>query len=240
LSKIRGMAELIQQQEREGVTLLTLNREKSLNALNFALLEELRAKIRELAFTDDVVVITGAGKKAFSAGADVKEMLTFDQKRAQSFIEFGRKVLDELREAPFVSVAALNGLALGGGFELALACDLIYAKEGVKMGLPEIHLGLIPGFGGTQYLKEALGKRLAKEIIFHGDQFTAEQAKEWGIVTRIFKESFIDDVLSLTKEGSQLKRAKGAVNGGMDHELVLFMDSFADEASKEKMKKLVK
>jgi enoyl-CoA hydratase len=171
-----------------GVAKLTINRPQSLNALNGQLLTELECAISRLEQDDDVkvVVITGAGEKAFVAGADIKEMASLDSFQGHSFALKGQKVMLALRKMKKPVIAALNGYALGGGLELALACDFIYASDKAKVGFPEVTLGIMPGFGGTQNLARLIGPAKANEMIFTGRMISAEKALAWGIVNEVY------------------------------------------------------
>ena len=171
-----------------GVAKLTINRPQSLNALNEQLLTELECAISHLEQDDDVkvVVITGAGEKAFVAGADIKEMASLDSFQGHSFALKGQKVMLALRKMKKPVIAALNGYALGGGLELALACDFIYASDKAKVGFPEVTLGIMPGFGGTQNLARLIGPAKANEMIFTGRMISAEKALAWGIVNEVY------------------------------------------------------
>ncbi|MES3038624.1 MAG: enoyl-CoA hydratase-related protein [Bdellovibrionota bacterium] len=183
----------IQMQNHGGVWTLTINRPEALNALNSAVLNEMADSLRmigEMTFEHArAMIITGAGEKAFVAGADIKEMLDLEREQAQAFAEKGQSVLAEISRLKIPVVAAVNGFALGGGFELALACDFIYASENAKFGLPEVTLGLIPGFGGTARLSRAAGQRRAQELTLSGEVFNAQDALNWGIVNKVVPQS---------------------------------------------------
>jgi enoyl-CoA hydratase len=137
---------------KDGIVTITFNRPKSLNALNGALLGELSQALDEISADEDirVLVLTGAGDKSFVAGADITELATFNSLSAKSFAQKGHRIIHKLQQFPIAVIAAVNGFALGGGTEIAIACDFIYASENAKFGQPEINLGVIPGFGGTQ------------------------------------------------------------------------------------------
>src|SRR6267143_5271573 len=166
------------------ISTLTVNRPKALNALNSQTLRELTQAVRECA-DERVIILTGAGEKAFVAGADISEMVPMSPWAAREFSELGH-VLTAMREdIPCATIAAVNGYALGGGLELAVACDMIYASDNAKVGFPEVTLGITPGFGGTQRLVRLVGKLRAKEIIFTGDMVDAKQALEIGLVNAV-------------------------------------------------------
>lgn len=171
--------------EKDGsIATITIDRPKALNALNLTTLKELKQALAQVVKTPDVraVILTGAGEKAFVAGADIGEMAGYSTSQALSFAQAGHRIMTILEALPVPTIAAVNGFALGGGCELALACDLIYASEKAKLGLPEVSLGVIPGFGGTQRLARLVGRARAKELIFTGDLLDAAKAKEYGLV----------------------------------------------------------
>jgi enoyl-CoA hydratase len=172
------------------VGVLTINRSESLNALNDEVLDELQKALEALEgeAAVKVVVITGAGGKAFVSGGDIKEMLALDPAGAEMFSRKGQALVLSIERMTKPVIAAVNGYALGGGLELALACDFIYASENARFGLPEVTLGVIPGFGGTQNLARLVGPNKAKELIFSGRILTAQEALQWGIVNRLFPE----------------------------------------------------
>ena len=147
----------------EGIATITFNRPKALNALNGALLDEFCRALDEIAADENirVLILTGAGEKSFVAGADITELATFNPLQGKLFSEKGQAALFKLQALSIPVIAAVNGFALGGGSEIALACDFIYASENAKFGLPEITLGIIPGFGGTQRLPRLIGQNAA-------------------------------------------------------------------------------
>jgi enoyl-CoA hydratase len=174
--------------EVDGTTaVITIDRPKALNALNQQVLGELEQAIKQVAGNAALraLIVTGGGEKAFVAGADIAEMAGFTTAQAMAFGELGHRVLDSLEALPIPVIAAVNGFALGGGTELALACDFIYASEKAKFGLPEVTLAVIPGFGGTQRLTRIVGRARAKEIIFTGDMLDAAKAKEIGLALEV-------------------------------------------------------
>lgn len=184
------------------IATLTMNRPDQLNALNLQVIDELGEAVDELEGRDDVraLIVTGAGR-AFVAGADIKQMNGFDEDEADAFGRKGHEVMDALAALPFPTIAAVNGFALGGGLELALACDLIYASDKAKLGLPEVGLGIIPGFGGTQRLGRTIGWHRARELVFSGRQVGAEEAREMGLVCRVFPaDEFTDKVAEVAEE----------------------------------------
>lgn len=206
---------------------VTVDRPRSLNALDTRTLQELEKAAGDLAQRSDLrgVIVTGAGEKAFVAGADIAEMQAMDADRARHFGALGHRVMDAIAALPLPVVAAVNGFALGGGCELALACDFIYASENAKFGLPEVSLGILPGFGGTQRLSRLLGRARAKELIFTGEMIDAAKAREIGLVLEVVP---LGKLLSharaalerVAKKGPlAVRRAKEAIDRGADLEL---------------------
>ncbi|MCS7205620.1 MAG: enoyl-CoA hydratase-related protein [Leptospiraceae bacterium] len=182
--------------------ILTLNREEALNALNSKVLSEIREAIREL-ITDPKMrgfIITGKGDKAFCAGADIKELHNLSYDDAEEFARKGHKTMNMIAGSDLISIAAINGYALGGGLELALACDIRIASKNAKMGLPETGLGIIPGFGGTQRLPRVVGKGIALEMIFSGESITADRAYEIGLV------NYVVDISELLPKAEELMK----------------------------------
>ena len=174
--------------ERDGaVAVVTIDREEALNALDVPTLTELCDRLRELAGTDAVraVVLTGAGEKAFAAGADIKYMSGLDADGAKAWGALGHETTHVIESMPKPVIAAINGFALGGGCELALACDFRYASARAKLGQPEINLGIVPGWGGTQRLARVCGIAVAKDLIFTGRVIDAEEALRFGLVSEI-------------------------------------------------------
>jgi enoyl-CoA hydratase len=206
---------------------ITFNRPKALNALNMALIKEFSHALDAIASDGDasVLVLTGAGDKAFVSGADINELAILNSLQAKQFSATGHEALFQLQELRIPVIAAVNGFALGGGCEIALACDFIYAAKTAKFGLPEITLGIIPGFGGTQRLPRLIGKNLAKELIYTGRMIPAEEAGHLGIVNKVCPpESLIDEVMNTasliaTRGKVSLQAAKQAINRGLDVDL---------------------
>ncbi len=193
----------------EGILSVTLNRPQSLNALNQALLSDI-SEILDHANSDQnirVVIFTGAGPKAFCAGADISELKDLSENQAYEFMRYGQAVFEKIRKLPKPVIAAVNGYALGGGCELALACDIRFASSSAKIGQPEIKLANIPGWGGTQRLPRIVGMAKAKELIFSGELMTATDALEWGLVNRIFEPS---ELVERTIEYAQLVASRSA------------------------------
>jgi enoyl-CoA hydratase len=178
----------LQLETRDGVAVLTVNRPKVLNALNAETIAELDAAISQLAADSEVraVVLTGAGEKAFVAGADINELARSTPVSGRETALRGQSVLGRLETMGKPVLAAINGFALGGGLELALACHLRLAVEEAKLGLPEVKLGIIPGYGGTQRLARLVGKGRALEWILSGEMMDAAEAHRIGLVNRVF------------------------------------------------------
>ena len=175
---------------REGaVAIATINRPKARNALNSKTITELLEMSTELEMDPGVraVILTGAGDKAFVAGADIAEMSEMRPREARHFAELGGALMSAIESSDKPWIAAVNGFALGGGCELALACDFIYAARGAKLGQPEVTLGIIPGFGGTQRLMRRVGIAKAKELIFTGDMVDAEEALRIGLADAVME-----------------------------------------------------
>ena len=213
---------------QDNIALITFNRPKALNALNGALIDELSDALDHIAGNEDikVLILTGAGDKSFVAGADITELATFNSLQAKLFSERGHTAIFKIQELPIPVIAAVNGFALGGGSEIALACDFIYAAENAKFGLPEITLGIIPGFGGTQRLPRLIGQNAAKELIFTGKMISAEEARTAGLVNRVcpadtLMEQVRKTAQSIASRGRvSLRAAKQAVNRGMNVDIV--------------------
>src|SRR6266403_1335574 len=202
------------------ISTLTVNRPKALNALNSQTLRELTQAVRECA-DSRVIILTGAGDRAFVAGADISEMAPMGPWRAREFSELGHVLTALLEDIP-ATTAAVNGYALGGGLELAVACDMIYASENARLGLPEVSLGVTPGFGGTQRLVRLVGKLRAKEMIFTGDWVDARRAYEIGLVNAVLpREKLLEHCRTVADKIAQrgplaVARAKRLVERGYD------------------------
>ena len=207
---------------------ITFNRPKAMNALNNALIKEFSMALDNIASNQDirVLILTGAGDKSFVAGADINELATFNPLEAKLFSKKGHQAIHKLQTLSIPVIAAVNGFALGGGSEIALACDFIYASKNAKFGLPEITLGIIPGFGGTQRLPRLIGKNLAKELIFTGKMINAEEAKGMGIVNQVHEADSLMEAVKTTanmiaaKGKASLRAAKEVINRGMDVDLI--------------------
>lgn len=175
--------------EKSGhIARLTVNRPKVLNALNRQTLHEIETCAKEAASDPDirVMILTGAGEKAFVAGADISEMAGFGRHEAMEFAQTGHRAMDAIADLEFPVIAQVNGFALGGGLELALSCDMIFAAETAKLGLPEVTLGLLPGFGGTQRLSRRVGLGKARELTYSGEHISAAEAHRIHLVDRVY------------------------------------------------------
>lgn len=172
---------------KDQVGIITINRPKSLNALNLDTIKEMTVAVKSM--DDDknvrVIIITGAGEKAFVAGADISTFPTMVKKCADQFARTGHELMHVIESAGKPVIAAVNGFALGGGTELALACDFIYAADTAFFGLPEVSLGLFPGFGGTQRLNKVVGLNWARELIYTGRKIKADEALRIGLVNKV-------------------------------------------------------
>jgi enoyl-CoA hydratase len=235
----------------DGVTLLTINSPRTMNSLNSEVIGELECALYELNLdeTVKVIVMTGAGGKAFVAGADIKEMSLMNSFESHQFALKGQRLMLLINRMSKPVIAAVNGYALGGGLELALACDFIYASEKAKFGFPEVGLGVIPGFGGTQNLARLIGPNKASELIFSGRIISAEKALSWGIVNELFSpEELLPKALAtareITAKGSLgVKFAKNAIVSGLNmtkedgfrYEASLFGVLFATDDQREGM-----
>jgi len=211
----------------DGVGVLTFNRPKALNALTTNTLEEVKEVVESIALAREirVLVLTGAGDKAFVAGADITGFQTLNPLQARHFAELGQEVFFKLEHLPQPVIACVNGFALGGGCEIAMACDFIYASEKARFGQPEVNLGLIPGFGGTQRLARMVGRAKAKELCMTGEAIDAQQARELGLVAKVFPaEQLLEETLKAAKllagkAPGVLRSIKQVINRGLDVDL---------------------
>jgi len=225
-----------------GVALVTIDRQDALNALNVETLTELRDRLRELSADDAarVVVLTGAGEKAFVAGADIKYMSGLESAEAQAWGALGHEAARLLEEMPKPTIAAINGFALGGGCELALGCDIRFAATKARLGQPEIDLGIIPGWGGTQRLARVCGLGVAKELILTGRMVDAQEALRIGLVNAI-ADPVLDHAMTVAEKLSEkaplalaaAKRLLNASPGALNQEAVEFGGLFGSEDAKE-------
>lgn len=193
---------------KDKIAIITINRPDKLNALNNDTLLELRSVFKELRGRDDVyvVILTGSGEKAFVAGADIKELNQLDVLSAKKFAERGQDVFNSIENMNKPVIAAVNGFALGGGCELALACHIRLASENVKFGQPEVNLGIIPGYGGTQRLSRLINSGRAMEYILTADMIDANEALRFGLVNRVYPQA---ELMSRAIEMAQKISSKG-------------------------------
>jgi len=202
--------------------LLRLNRPEALNALSFSILREIARAIDEVAtWKVRALVVTGAGDKAFCAGADIKDLRGRNVMERRRGAELGQTAFAKIERLPFPSVAAINGFAFGGGLELALSCTFRLATRTAKFGLPEIKLGLIPGYGGTQRLPRLIGEARALEMIMLGRTVFAEEAHTIGLIHRLVENEVVEAAIEFTKEFSPysllaLEFARDAVLRALD------------------------
>ena len=239
----------------EQVGWLTINRPESMNVLNSEVIESLEYSLNNLEQDSavKVVVITGAGEKAFVAGGDIKEMADMSPLAGRAFSQKGQRMIEYIEKMRKPVIAAVNGYALGGGLELALACDFIYASDKAKLGLPEVTLGVIPGFGGTQNLPRLIGPNRAREMIFSGKILPAQQAKDWGIVNEVFPAEELStkvmEIARLIARNGMIAVASAKdsiVNGlnmtkedGLRYESSLFSTLFSTDDQREGMQAFI-
>lgn len=228
---------------------LTINRPQALNSLNDTVLRELKSFADQIKENKEVrvLIITGSGEKAFVAGADIKSMQGMSEAEAAAFSKMAQDSFNAIEALPFPVIAAVNGFALGGGCELALSCDIIYASEKAKFGLPEVTLGLLPCFGGTQRLPRAVGLYQAREMVFSGEFYTAAQCQAFGFVNKVFApEALLEGATKLantiaTRGPVALALAKKSLNTGtemtidkgLEQEALLFGQLFNTSDSQE-------
>ena len=181
------------------IAVITINRPESLNALNAQVFDDLEKAFGILGSDRNVncIIVTGSGEKSFVAGADIKEFSDYDNEQAKTLSKRGHEVFETIENLSKPVIAAINGFALGGGLELALSCHIRYASENAKLGLPEVTLGLIPGYGGTQRLPKIVGKGIANEMIFSAKMISADRAKSIGLVNEVFPQ---EELLKKTHE----------------------------------------
>jgi enoyl-CoA hydratase len=230
------------------IGILTISRPQALNALNTQMFTELGQFFSKLN-ADELrcLIVTGSGDKAFVAGADIKEMNAIDKDKGIGFAKVGQDAFQAIQDCPIPVIAAVNGYALGGGLELALACDFIIASENAKFGLPEVSLGIIPFYGGTQRLSRYIGTAKARMIALSGDIYTADKAMQWGLLAEVVSaDSLLDRCKEIASKIIQrsplaLRLAKQAVTQGYELNLPealkleteLFEKAFSSEDKKE-------
>lgn len=238
-----------------GIATIAINRPKALNALNLATLTELKDVVEKIAVDKavQVVIITGAGEKSFVAGADIVEMSTKNAVEGRVWGQVGQNIFTEIENLPQPVIAAVNGFALGGGCELACACDIRYASENAKFGQPEVGLGITPGFGGTQRLTRVVGRGHAKELIYTANIIDAQEALRIGLVNKVVPQAeLMDAVMKLAKTITKkapvaVQLAKAAINRGINCDVVtgisyeaeVFGLCFATADQKEGMKAFI-
>jgi len=231
------------------IATVTLNRPKVLNALNHQTVLELQRAVDTFAKDDAlrVMILTGAGEKAFVAGADIAEMSALDSMTAERFARVGQQLSTAMESTPKAIIAAVNGFALGGGCELAMACDFILASDNARFGQPEVNLGLLPGFGGTQRLPRLVGRGMARQLPYTGEIIKAERAREIGLVNAVYPqgelmEAALKIAQTIASKGPlAVGASKRAINrgsdlsmeAGLDYEASLFGAMFTTQDMRE-------
>ncbi|MCA1928194.1 MAG: enoyl-CoA hydratase/isomerase family protein [Calditerrivibrio sp.] len=244
------------EKRNDGVMILKISRVEALNALNKSVLNELsyffNSTMNDCSIR--VVVLTGDGEKSFVAGADIKEMYNLNLSESVSFAKYGQKLLLSMYNYHAPIVAAVNGYALGGGFEMALCCDVIFASKNARFGFPEVTLGIIPGFGGTQVLRRLVGEKNAKYLILSGEIISAEDAYRMNILSKIYENqadlvagaiNYAEKIAKNSPKSVEL--AKRAINvsfdlsleRGLEYESSLFGVLFTTDDQKEGMRAFV-
>ncbi|MCW3462860.1 enoyl-CoA hydratase/isomerase family protein [Chitinophaga nivalis] len=218
------MYQAISTQLENNILIITINRPDKMNALNQTVMAELALAVDEIYSNHDIkgAVITGAGEKAFVAGADIAEFLSLSPKQGEELAKKGHVIFQRIENSPKPIVAAVNGFALGGGCELAMACHFRIASENARFGQPEVNLGLIPGYGGTQRLTQLVGKGKALELMMTGDMLTAPEALSWGLVNHVVKlEELLPKTIAIlrkiqTKAPLAIARVVKCANAALD------------------------
>ncbi|MED0659336.1 enoyl-CoA hydratase [Bacillus smithii] len=221
------MGEMVRWEHREKIAIIILNRPEAANALSKQLLSELKQLLQTIKGQNDIqtVIITGSGP-FFCAGADLKERKGMDEEEVKQAVQQIRSIINEVENVPQPTIAAINGAAMGGGLELALACDIRIAAQDAKLGLTETSLGIIPGAGGTQRLPRLIGKGRAKELIFAARKISGAEAETLGLVEyAVEAERVLEKAFELAKEFVEnaplsLRQAKIAVNKGMETDIM--------------------
>jgi len=234
--------------QEDRICTITINRPKKLNALNIDTLKEISQAVNDAIEDDQVggIIVTGAGDKAFAAGADVAEFSDYNPSEAKEMAENTHHIFRDIENSPKPIIAAINGIALGGGCELAMACHLRIASNNVRLGQPEVGLGLIPGYGGTQKMSRLIGKTKAMEYLLTGDMITAAQAENMGLINYMVDPQSlmqsVNDLLSkiLSKSPLAVRKLIECVNAQFDEnkdgykiEIEEFASSFSTEDFKE-------
>ncbi|MBN1959087.1 MAG: enoyl-CoA hydratase/isomerase family protein [Desulfuromonadales bacterium] len=238
-------------ERRNHLAIITINREKALNSLHPQTLAELENAVIDFEQNAEikVIIITGAGQKAFVAGGDVSVMQPLNPMEAREVAVNAQRLFNAIEYSRKIYIAAINGYALGGGCELAMACDIRIAAEGAKLGQPEVKLGIIPGWGGTQRLARLVGKGKAKELMLTGNMIDAEEARQLGLVNQVSKkDELIEEALKLAEQIAEKSQVavqliKEAVDNGLEmdidrayaYEADLFGLCFASHDQKEGM-----
>ena len=246
--------EFVRLEKKEKIRILTISRESVLNALNRQVLEEISEAVGLLENDDEaeVLIITGTGR-AFVAGADIKTQSDFNEEEAGEWGRYGSSIFRRIELLEFPTIAAVNGYALGGGCELAMSCDIIIADEKAKFGQPEVKLGVIPGFSGTQRLPRRVGVSKAKELLYTGEMINAQEALRIGLANRVAPHGHVmDDALELAETIMKnaplaLKYAKIAVDEGIETDIdsaieienKFFRKTFDTEDQKEGMRAFI-
>jgi enoyl-CoA hydratase len=234
--------------ESDGTAVIMIDREDRLNALNSDVINDLDECFRQARVDDNVkgIILTGKGEKAFVAGADIRQFTDLDPLAAQRFAVRGQAVFNRIEEMPVPVIAAVNGFALGGGCELALACHIRVASDNARFGQPEVSLGIIPGYGGTQRLPRLVGKGIATELILAGEMIDAERAFAIGLVNRVVsRDQLLDSAREMIRSISSkapvavafaleaLRASDLPLRQGLRHEAALFGQACATEDFKE-------
>lgn len=236
-------------EQKEKIQIITINRPKQLNALNKGTIQELHEALKTAEKDENtrVVILTGSGEKAFVAGADIKEFASFNIEQGQELAANGQEILFTfLQNLSTPVIAAINGFALGGGLELAMAAHIRVASNNAKMGLPEVSLGVIPGYGGTQRLAQLVGRGKAMEMITTAGMISAEEAQQWGLINHVTSQ---EELMGLAEKiatkicnnsGTAIRSAIKAINAnyvdglnGFDVEITEFGNCFGTDEFKE-------
>ncbi len=227
-------------EKKNSTLIVTINRERALNSLNKETVAELQSAFDEYQSDSDIrcVIVTGAGSKSFVAGADIAEISELDHAGGETLARNGLKLMQTIQDFPWPVIAAINGFALGGGCELALACDIRLASTKARLGQPEVSLGLIPGYGGTQRLARLIARGKATQLIMTGEVIKADEAYRIGLVDEICEpEELMDKAQAMADEIASkgplaIKKAKECINGGLEMTLAegckLEMQKFAE------------
>src|ERR671917_2623982 len=230
------LLDYVRVEREDGIAVLTVDRQEKLNSLDGQVVEEIGQALLDLESEGPrATIVTGAGERAFIAGADIRAMSIMEPLEAKRFSEIGHAAMALLDRSPVPTIAAVNGYALGGGCEVALACDVRIAAENATFGFPEVSLGILPGMGGTQRLPRLVGGALAKELIFTGRRIGAKEAREIGLVNRVVPQG---EALRVAREVAAeiaanaplaVRHAKSATNRAMDVDLVSGLEYEADQ-----------